>query len=260
VGKLDLQQPIYEGDELMEGIQLLGISGSPRRHGNSRFLLEVALESAEAAAPDAVRSELYSISGKEFKPCDSCNQCHEQLGHCRHTDDDFPELRDKWFAADAIIYSVPVYHMGIPGQLKIFLDRLGNSVVDSFHSRPLKVIGVLAQGTGMATGQESVLTFLNNHAVMMGCIPVGGLWPGGYLGVGGWTRTQVGKNALQDLHAQGEADIHFTVDAIKQLSKYIIQLALILKAGGEAVRPMLEADGGYQYFLRQLDIDRAPHD
>jgi multimeric flavodoxin WrbA len=237
----------------MEPVKVLGISGSPRRHGNSRFLLEIALQAAEAAAPVPVQSELYSISGKEFKPCDSCNQCHDQLGYCRQTDDDFAELRDKWFAADVIIYSVPVFHMGIPGQLKIFIDRLGNSVVESFHSRPLKVIGVLVQGTGMATGQESVLVFLNNHAVMMGCIPVGGLWPGGYLGVGGWTRTRVEKDALRNLYSEAEPDAQFTVEAIQELSKYLIHLAIILKAGGEAVRPMLEADGGYEFFLRQLE-------
>lgn len=237
----------------METIKLLGICGSPRKNGNSQFLLEIALEAAEATAPGVVKSELYSISGKTFNPCDACNQCHDKLGYCRQIDDDFAELRDKWLAADAIIYSVPIFHMGIPGQLKCFIDRLGNSVVDSFNSRLLKVIGVLTQGSGMSTGQEAVMVFLNGHAVMQGCIPVGGVWPGGYLGVGGWVRVKEEKNALRHMYEEGEEDTLLTVASIKELSKHIVQLALILRAGGRKLRDMLKDDGGFEFFLRQFD-------
>ncbi len=236
----------------MEAIKILGISGSPRKKGNSNYLLEIALETARSVAPEMVETELYSISGKTFNPCDACNQCHDQLGYCRQTDDDFAELRDKWIEADAIIYSVPVYHMGIPGQLKIFIDRLGNSWVESFTSRPLKVIGVLAQGSGMATGQETAMTFINVHAVMSGCIPVGGDWPASYIGASGWTRVEEGKSALRKLHAEEDADTVFTVDSIKVLSKNVVHTAMIVKAGGKALQEMLKEDGGYEIFLRRI--------
>ncbi len=123
-------------------IKLLGICGSPRKNKSSRFLLDFALEAAKATAPDIVETELYSISGKTFEHCDSCHQC-ETLGHCRKTDDDFAELRDKWLAADAVIYSVPVYHMGIPSQFKAFIDRVGHSVQEGFNDRALRVMGFL---------------------------------------------------------------------------------------------------------------------
>ncbi len=236
----------------MESLKILGISGSPRKKGNSNYLLEIALEAAENIAPKMVKTELYSISGKTFNPCDSCNQCHDQLGYCRQTDDDFGELRDKWIEADAIIYSVPVYHMGIPGQLKIFIDRLGNSWVESFTSRPLKVIGAIAQGSGLATGQETAMNFLNIHTVMSGCIPVGGDWPASYIGASGWTRVEEGKNALKKLHAEEDVDTVFTVDSIKVLSKNIVLTAMIVKAGGKALQGMLEEDGTYGIFLRRI--------
>ena len=239
----------------MDSINLLGICGSPRKNGNSHFLLEIALEAAEATVPGLVKTELYSISGKTFNPCDACNQCHDKLGHCRQTDDDFGELRDKWHAADAIIYSVPIYHMGIPGQLKVFIDRLGNSDVEGFYSRSLKVIGCIVQGTGFATGQEQVMIFLNGHATMMSCIPVGGVYPGGYLGAGGWTREKTEKHALRDLHAEQEQDVLFTADSAKELSKHIVNLSLIIKAGGKHYQKMLKKDGGYDVFLRRLDSE-----
>ena len=236
----------------MYPIKILGISASPRKHGNSRFLLEIALEEARAEAPEFVETEVYSFAEKTFEPCDACDLCHEELGYCKITGDDFDELRDKWIDADAILYSVPIFHMGVPGTLKNFLDRVGQSVVEGFTSKPLKTMGVLTQGTGMATGQEQVMMYLNGHATMMGCIPVGGEWPGGYLGVGGWTRVLTGEDALKTLLEQGDKDAEFTIKAVRQLSHNLVVFTQIIKAGGLQLREMLEEDGGYDIFLRRI--------
>ena len=233
----------------MQRIKVLGICGSPRKNKSSRFMLNCALEAAQEAAPEIVETELYSISTKTFHGCDACYQC-EKLGHCRKIDDDFGELREKWLAADAIIYSVPVYHMGIPAQLKAFIDRLGHSVQETFNDRALKTMGFLTTGDGFATGQESVMIFLNNHALMLGCIPIGGLWPVGYIGVGGrvpYSTTMRESYAEEDEHAV-EA-----IDATKELSKQIILVTRLLKAGGEQNRELLKENGGFDFFLQRLD-------
>jgi multimeric flavodoxin WrbA len=242
----------------METMKLLGISASPREHGNSRFLLEVALEAAETAAPGLVETELFSSAGKVFEPCDACDLCHEELGYCKIIGDDFADLRDRWIAADAVIYSVPVYHMGVPGALKNFIDRLGQSVVEGFTSKPVKTVGVLTQGSGMATGQEQVMMFLIGHATMMGCIPVGGEWPGGYLGVGGWTRVLTGEDAIKTLLREGDRDAEFTVKAVRELAKNVVIFTQIVKAGGLALREMLAEDGGYDIFLRRITGQEVP--
>jgi multimeric flavodoxin WrbA len=236
----------------MDNIKILGINASPRKKGNSHFLLETALNAADEILPSAVSTELYSTSGKIYNPCDSCDQCHDKLGYCRQEDDDFAELRDKWIGADAIIYSIPVYHMGVPGNFKNFLDRVGNSVVEGFYSKPWKVMATITQGSGIATGQEQVMMYMTGHAVMMGCIPVGGDWPSAYVGAAGWTRVKKEKSAMRDMYAQGEADTTFTVDSIKVLAKNVIHLALVVKAGGLQLSEMLEEDGGYDIFLRRI--------
>ncbi|HEY72921.1 MAG: hypothetical protein DRI81_06370 [Chloroflexi bacterium] len=232
----------------MQSIQVLGICGSPRKNKSSRFMLDFALEAAEATAPEIVKIELYSISGKTFHPCDSCHQC-ERLGYCRKTDDDFAELRDKWLAADAVIYSVPVYHMGIPSQLKSFIDRVGHSVQEGFNDRALKVMGFLTSGSGFASGQESVMIFLNSHAVMMGCIPIGGLWPVGYIGVGArvpYPKTMRAAYAEQDEHTVE------VVKATKELGKQIVLVTMLLKSGGAQNRELLKQNGGFNLFLQRL--------
>jgi len=166
-------------------VKLLGICGSPRKSGNSRFLLERSLASAEASLGDALEVELYSFAGKEIAPCNSCFRCID-LGQCAIVDD-FQELRDKWVAADAILYSVPVYHMGVPGQVKCFIDRLGNSLEggQGTVSKQLKSVGVITQGADIFAGQEQVMTYLVNHAILMSCLPVAGDPYHSYIGAAG---------------------------------------------------------------------------
>jgi len=106
----------------MKSLRLLGISASPRGKGNSYYLLTIACRAAEEATQD-VETEIYTFEKKNFAPCVHCYGCRED-GQCVIRDD-FQSLAEKWFAADVILYSVPVYHMSIPGQLKCFLDRLG---------------------------------------------------------------------------------------------------------------------------------------
>ena len=153
----------------MKKIKVLGINGSPRKNRSSRFQLEIALDAAEKTAPECVETELYSISTKTFHPCDACYQC-VKLGHCRKVDDDFAELLEKWMRADVIIYSVPVYHMGIPAQLKAFIDRLGHSVQEGFDDRQLRVSGVLTAGDGFA---PSAARYLESAAVSAVCCCAG---------------------------------------------------------------------------------------
>src|SRR5659263_212162 len=96
-------------------LKVLGICGSPRK-GNSEFLLEKAMEAATSVKLDIVECTTYSIRGKKFSPCVACGRCVALDGECI-IKDDFQELRDLWVQADVIIYSVPIYHMGMPGQL-----------------------------------------------------------------------------------------------------------------------------------------------
>lgn len=195
---------------------------------------------------------MYAIGGKTFAPCDSCFTCGER-GECR-LQDDFQELRDKWFAADAIIYSVPVYHMTYPGQLRCFIDRLGNSTPADYY-RPLKVIGSIAQGIHIFSGQEHTITDLINHAMIMGCVPAtGDMWEC-YIGAGGWTETGQRKNALEKLYHEGSRDAEVAVQGSRTMARRVVELALIIKTGAYALRHMLSQDSVYTGLLKQLSSE-----
>ena len=230
-------------------VSLLGICGSPRRRGNSWFLLGHALDAAREALPVQVEAEAYSLSGKTITGCDGCSRCRE-LGGCRH-EDDFQELRDKWLAADAIVYSVPVYHMNLPGQLHCFLDRLGNSLPGP-EQKYLKPVGAIAQGAHLFSGQEAAILTLVQHALIMGCVPVSGdMWQS-YIGAGGWTQSSSGTRTLEKLYESGDPVAQAAVAAATSLGRRVAQLALLIKAGADTYREFLSKDRTYQALVAAL--------
>ncbi len=235
-------------------LKVLGICGSPRRKGNSEFLLKQALEEAKNVNPIEIETESYAISGKKFGPCLSCFRCIDLKGKCFQKDD-FQELSEKWIDADVILYSVPVYHMGIPGQLKCFIDRLGCTLFSRYGGqipKNFKVIGSIVQGEHLHTGQESTITDLINHALIVGAIPFSGdLWEA-YIGAGGWTSNDLSKNALENQYKRGEFDATAAVRGARSTAKRAVELEIIVKSGAVQQKAMLKKDPQYKAVLDQI--------
>jgi multimeric flavodoxin WrbA len=238
-------------------LQVLGICGSPRKQGNSQYLLEIALQATKEKYQEFISVKQYTVRGKKFSPCTGCFKCSENhsLGECV-IQDDFQNLRDLWLDSDVIIYSVPVYHYSIPGQLKCFLDRLGNTLNRRFETtspRFLKIIGSIVQGSHFAAGQESTVTFLMQHAVMKNCIPVSGDgWPS-YIGACGWTLNSKKKNSMEKLAQDGNMAAEMAIQASITLCRRAIELALIVHLGVKDLRQILVQDRVYDPFLERLE-------
>jgi len=99
-------------------ITVLGISGSPRRHGNTETLLDSFLAGAKDAGAEI---EKVVLKDMDFSACQGCNACHKS-GNCI-VKDDAPVIYEKILAADCIAVASPIYSMGITAQLKGFIDR-----------------------------------------------------------------------------------------------------------------------------------------
>ena len=98
---------------------VLGIAGSPRRFGNSDRLLDAVLEGAREAGAET-RTLIASESG--LKQCLGCNAC-SLTGECIQHDGG-PAVYAAIDAADAIVVATPVYFAGVPGGLKVLIDRM----------------------------------------------------------------------------------------------------------------------------------------
>lgn len=99
-------------------VMVLGLSGSPHRHGNTETLLDAFLEGAAAAGGMTEKIILKDLS---YTPCRGCNACHRD-GHCI-VDDDAITLFDRIATVDCLAVSSPIYSMGITAELKGLIDR-----------------------------------------------------------------------------------------------------------------------------------------
>ena len=99
-------------------MKILGLSGSPRRGGNTELLLDRALEGAKERGADV---EKLVLSDLKLHPCRHCDGC-ARTGLCV-IEDDMQELYDRFRTLDALILSAPVFFMGPPAQTKSMMDR-----------------------------------------------------------------------------------------------------------------------------------------
>jgi multimeric flavodoxin WrbA len=98
--------------------RVLGIAGSPRRHGNSDRLLDECLVAARAAGAE---TDLLVVSASGITPCRGCNKCSVD-GHC-FVRDGMQDVYPRLDVADAIVISSPVYFATVPAVLKALYDR-----------------------------------------------------------------------------------------------------------------------------------------
>ena len=221
------------------------------------FLREAVARAGEF--PWDVRFTEYDFAGKRFLPCVSCHHCRNHDGDCV-IGDDFAALRELWVENDAIIYSVSVYHVGIPAQLKAFFDRLGQSLSAYYgvpSGRPLKVIGTLVQGCHLFGGQELTAAAIMQHAVLLGSVPVAGDRPESYIAAAAWTGGDMGKDSFRDMcEGSGERDALISMRAAGSLVRRCVQTAALLKSGATVWADHLKDDPKLRPFLSRLR-DRA---
>lgn len=98
---------------------VLGLQGSPRRKGNTAFLLELFLEEARRLG---ARTTVISPAREAIVACKGCGAC-EKKGLCVSDDvmakSIYPLLR----RADVVVAASPVYFYGVTAQLKGLIDR-----------------------------------------------------------------------------------------------------------------------------------------
>ncbi len=102
----------------MKPVQVLGVSGSPRRNGNSELLIREFIRGAESAGH---KTELIILSELKVSPCISCGNC-QKTGKCI-INDDMQSMHKKLLEADCIVFASPIYFCGVSAQLKALFDR-----------------------------------------------------------------------------------------------------------------------------------------
>jgi multimeric flavodoxin WrbA len=99
-------------------MNILAISASPRKGGNSDVLCDRFLEGAKESGH---QTEKINLADKNISPCVACCSCCKTKVCVQK--DDMAEILQKLIDADVIVLSTPVYFYSMNAQMKTMIDR-----------------------------------------------------------------------------------------------------------------------------------------
>jgi len=150
-------------------MRILGISGSPRRDGNTDIVINEALN---AAKDEKAEVEFIKLSDYHLEPCTDCGVCHATKD-CS-IKDDYEKIYQKIVDADGLILGCPSYFQGVTAQMKTFIDRIGflclNRGRKDFEGKVGGAIAV-ARRSGLSGTCNQMIMFLTATRIT---IPGGG--------------------------------------------------------------------------------------
>ena len=98
---------------------VVGLQGSPRKKGNTNYLLSLFLE--EAARLGA-RTRTVEVPQMNILPCKELMVC-EKKGYCPIDDDMKTEVYSLLWEAEVIVVASPIFFYNVTSQLKALIDR-----------------------------------------------------------------------------------------------------------------------------------------
>jgi len=148
-------------------MKILAIHGSPRTvRSNTRRLAQSVLEGAAEAGAE---TEMIDLCDLRVTPCTACEGCSFS-GICVF-DDDVPIIIERMKEADGIVFASPVYIDNIPGQMKVFFDRLA----DAIHYQILAGKYGCSLATTHTSGGDEVIAYQNHVLNYLAVVSVGGI-------------------------------------------------------------------------------------
>ena len=164
-------------------MQVLGISGSMRKEGNTTQLIKIILDQCTRGG---IETEFISLSGKTIKPCQGCETCKSEK-HCLIEDDDWGPIIERVLACEVLVLGGPTYYYDISGQLKNFIDRTYSLYHDRRLAGRMAVAVTCCADKGGNRALQTIEGFFSSHEF-------------GYLGGVSGKGYQIG-DVLKDTHA-----------------------------------------------------------
>jgi multimeric flavodoxin WrbA len=98
---------------------IVGLQGSPRKNGNSHYLLSAFLAAARLKGAQTLSVD---VPRRHIEPCKELVVC-EKKGYCPIEDDMQKEIYSLLRMADVIVAASPVFFYNVTAQLKALIDR-----------------------------------------------------------------------------------------------------------------------------------------
>lgn len=101
-------------------MNVLVVTGSPRKNGNTEIMANAFTESARAAGHHVM---VRNLSALNVNPCIDCKYCFTHEGICVQKDDMNEILKDVE-QTDLLVLASPIYWFDVSAQTKCFVDRM----------------------------------------------------------------------------------------------------------------------------------------
>ena len=130
------------------------ITGSPRKAGNSNALAEAFIQSAEKAGAEVKRFDACKLN---IIGCRACNGCYK-TGHACAFEHSFDEVAEAILASDVIVFTMPVYWFGVPGQIKSVIDHFYAFMIGGKDLKGKHCIVIATSGDSVESGVHKGIT------------------------------------------------------------------------------------------------------
>lgn len=166
---------------------VLVISSSPRKRGNSELLCERFVAGAEASGHEV---ETIRLSEQKIGFCTGCGTCFEGKRPCPQKDD-MSAILEKMIAADVLVLASPVYFYTMAAQMKVLIDRTCARYTE-IRGKDIYLLVTAADGNS-ASLERTVDGFRGFLDCLDGCREAGVVY-----GAGAWQKGDIEGTAAMD--------------------------------------------------------------
>ena len=102
------------------GKNILILTGSPRKNGNTQTLVESFAKGAQMAGHTV---SIFNVAENEVKPCIACDKCFTVDEKPCIFDDSFNDLAQLLTINEVLVFATPLYWFSFSAQLKSAIDK-----------------------------------------------------------------------------------------------------------------------------------------
>ena len=165
---------------------ILVITGSPRKNGNSFAMTDAFIIAAKAKGHSVTRFD--AALNKKIGGCHACETCFKSGKACSF-DDDFNMVAPLIEKADAIVFTMPVYWYSIPAQIKGVIDRIYSLVIGGKDIAGKECALIACCEEDDMSVMDGVRIPIERSAALLNCKMVGEVLVPGVLNVGDIEKT-----------------------------------------------------------------------
>lgn len=174
--------------------QVLVLSASPRKGGNSDLLCDRFLLGAQEAGN---RAEKIFLRDKKIGYCVGYETCQGSGGKCVQKDD-MTEILEKMIAADVIVMATPVYFYTMNAQIKTLIDRTVSRYTEIKGKEFYFII------SAADTGKRAMARTIEGFRGFTSCLD-DAMENGLIYGVGAWKKGEIsGSPAMRQAYEMGK--------------------------------------------------------